>query len=61
MSHFQEEARFLTLISTPSDISSYLCEAENNGQVSIKMSERLHVTVIGKFIVKIFVLILNPI
>lgn len=61
VSHFQEEARFLTLISTPSDISSYLCEAENNGQVSIKMSERLHVTVIGEFIVKIFVLILNPI
>ncbi|XDV35979.1 hypothetical protein PO909_005835 [Leuciscus waleckii] len=46
VSHFQEEARFLTMISIPSDISRYLCEAENNGQVSIKMSERLHVTVI---------------
>ncbi|XP_077055101.1 platelet endothelial cell adhesion molecule isoform X2 [Siphateles boraxobius] len=46
VSRFQEKARFLALISTPSDISSYLCEAENNGQVSIKMSERLHVTVI---------------
>ncbi|KAK7144587.1 hypothetical protein R3I94_010872 [Phoxinus phoxinus] len=46
VSHFQEEARFLALISTPSDIRSYLCEAENNGQVSIKMSERLHATVI---------------
>lgn len=53
VSHFQEEARFFALISTPSDISSYFCEAENNGQVSIKMSERLHVTVIGEFIVKI--------
>lgn len=47
-----EKAQFLALISTPSDISSYLCAAENNGRVSIKMSERLHVTVIGKFIVK---------
>ncbi|XP_073708083.1 platelet endothelial cell adhesion molecule [Garra rufa] len=41
-----KEARFLAMISTPSDISSYLCEAENNGQVSVKMSDRLHVTVI---------------
>ncbi|XP_048054063.1 platelet endothelial cell adhesion molecule isoform X2 [Megalobrama amblycephala] len=41
-----EKAQFLALISTPSDISSYLCAAENNGRVSIKMSERLHVTVI---------------
>ncbi|XP_051754053.1 platelet endothelial cell adhesion molecule isoform X3 [Ctenopharyngodon idella] len=39
-----EKAHFLALISTPSDISSYLCAAENNGRV--KMSERLHVTVI---------------
>lgn len=45
-----EKAHFLALISTPSDISSYLCAAENNGRV--KMSERLHVTVIGEFIVK---------
>ncbi|XP_056102126.1 platelet endothelial cell adhesion molecule isoform X2 [Rhinichthys klamathensis goyatoka] len=45
VSRFQEEARFLALISTPSDITSYMCEAKNN-DVSIKMSERLQVTVI---------------
>ncbi|XP_058635964.1 platelet endothelial cell adhesion molecule isoform X2 [Onychostoma macrolepis] len=46
VSDIHEKARFLAMISTPSDISSYMCEAENNGQVSRKMSERLHVTVI---------------
>ncbi|TRY56334.1 hypothetical protein DNTS_034952 [Danionella cerebrum] len=42
----QEEARFLASISTPSDISSFLCEAENNGKPSVKKSQRLHATVI---------------
>ncbi|XP_067315567.1 platelet endothelial cell adhesion molecule isoform X3 [Pseudorasbora parva] len=45
VSYPDKKAKFLALLSTPSDIS-YLCEAENNGQVSIKMSETLHVTVI---------------
>lgn len=53
VSDLHEKARFLAMISTPSDISSYMCEAENNGQVSSKMSERLHVTVIGEVIIKI--------
>lgn len=53
MSDLHEKARFLAMLSTPSDISSYMCEAENNGQVSSKMSERLHVTVIGEVIIKI--------
>ncbi|XP_026119205.1 platelet endothelial cell adhesion molecule isoform X2 [Carassius auratus] len=46
VSDLHENARFLAMISTPLDISSYMCEAENNGQVSRKMSERLRVTVI---------------
>uniref|UniRef100_A0A671PZE2 Si:dkey-237i9.8 n=1 Tax=Sinocyclocheilus anshuiensis TaxID=1608454 RepID=A0A671PZE2_9TELE len=46
VSYLHKEARFLAKISTPSDISSYMCEAENNGQVSVKNSERLHATVI---------------
>ncbi|XP_042581612.1 platelet endothelial cell adhesion molecule isoform X2 [Cyprinus carpio] len=46
VSDLREKARFLAMISTPSDISSYMCEAENNGQFSRKMSERLHVPVI---------------
>jgi len=52
VSRFQEEARFSALISTPSEITSYMCEAKNN-DVSVKMSERLQVTVIGEFFVKI--------
>lgn len=47
-----EKAQFLAFVSTPSDISSYLCAAQNNDRVSVKMSEKLHVTVIGEFIVK---------
>lgn len=54
VSDLHEKAHFLAMISAPSDISSYMCEAENNGQVSSKMSERLHVTVIGEVIVKIY-------
>ncbi|XP_050968140.1 platelet endothelial cell adhesion molecule [Labeo rohita] len=46
VSSINKTARFSAMISTPSDISSYMCEAENNGQVSIKMSGRLDVTVI---------------
>ncbi|XP_043098140.1 platelet endothelial cell adhesion molecule isoform X3 [Puntigrus tetrazona] len=46
VSNPHEKACFLALITTPSDINRYVCEAENNGQVSSKMSERLHVTVI---------------
>lgn len=53
VSDLHEKAHFLAMISTPSDISSYMCEAENNGQVSSKMSERLHVIVIGEVIIKI--------
>ncbi|KAK2889082.1 hypothetical protein Q8A67_014457 [Cirrhinus molitorella] len=44
--YFHKDANFSANISTPSDISSYMCEAENNGRVSIKMSDKLHVTVI---------------
>lgn len=53
VSSINKTARFSAMISTPSDISSYMCEAENNGQVSIKMSGRLDVTVIGETIIKI--------
>lgn len=51
VSYLHKEVHFLAMISTPSDISSYMCEAENNGQVSIKNSERLHTTVIGEVII----------
>ncbi|XP_051568007.1 platelet endothelial cell adhesion molecule isoform X3 [Myxocyprinus asiaticus] len=40
------KSRFLAMISTPADISSYLCEAKNNGPASAKMSERLYAPVI---------------
>lgn len=48
MSNPHEKARFIAMISAPSDISSYFCEAENNGKISVKMSQRLNETVIGK-------------
>ncbi|XP_068078052.1 platelet endothelial cell adhesion molecule isoform X4 [Danio rerio] len=46
VSNPHEKARFIAMISAPSDISSYFCEAENNGKISVKMSQRLNETVI---------------
>ncbi|XP_051996677.1 platelet endothelial cell adhesion molecule isoform X3 [Xyrauchen texanus] len=45
-SYTHNKSRFLVEISTPADISSYWCEAKNNGPVSAKMSERLYAHVI---------------
>ncbi|XP_056315850.1 platelet endothelial cell adhesion molecule [Danio aesculapii] len=46
VSNPHEKACFIAMISAPSDISSYFCEAENNGKISVKMSQRLNKTVI---------------
>lgn len=51
VSNHHDEASFFGKVSTPAEISSYWCEAKNNGPP--KMSERLYATVIGKMIIKV--------